>query len=75
VVLPPISAEAGMVRIHTEEGSGRPPAQWIADEIVVTRDGDTFLVALGSPRTKGGAPSAIKLTAVDGRALHLVPAP
>jgi len=75
VVLPPITAEAGLVRIHTEEGAGRPPAQWIADDIAVTRDGDTFLVALAAPRKKEGPPSAIKLTAVDGRALHLVPAP
>jgi hypothetical protein len=76
VVVPPITAEAGLVRIQTEEGSGRTPAQWIADEIVVTPEGDTFLVALGASKgRKPGPPTTIQLTAVDGKALHLVPAP
>jgi hypothetical protein len=75
LVVPPLASGAGIVRIRAEEGSGRPPSQWMSNDLGLTRDQATFLVAVTLPKgKKPGPPPAVQLKAVDGTVFHLVPA-
>lgn len=75
LVVPPVSAGAGIVRLE-DQGEGTVPSQWIADDLGVKRDETTFLVSIEPPKgKKPGPPPAMRLKTVEGTVFHLVPAP
>jgi hypothetical protein len=75
LVVPPVAAGAEIVRIHDEDGAGRPPSQWMSSELGVSRDETTFLVTVKAAKgKKPGPPAAVQLKAVDGTVFQLVPA-
>jgi hypothetical protein len=74
LVIPAVSTSAGLVRLR-DQGEETAPLQWIADDLGVTREETTFLVAIDPVKSnKPGPPPAIRLTTVQGTVFHLVPA-
>ena len=74
LVVPPVSAGAGLVRLR-DQGEGTVPSQWVADDLGVKRDETTFLVAIEPAKgRKPGPPVALRLKTLEGTVFQLVPA-
>ena len=74
LVVPPVSAGAGLVRLR-DQGEGTVPSQWVADDLGVKRDETTFLVSIEPAKgRKPGPPVALRLKTLEGTVFQLVPA-